>query len=483
MALTKVTKSGLADDSVDASKLEDGTIVAADINDGTITNAKLAGSITNAKLANSSITVNGSSVSLGGSVTSQHINWQAVVTADGSTETTATSGYGYFIDTTNNAHTINLPSSPSAGDYVAIKDYAETFGTNALIIGRNGSNIQGTANNSEISTNRASVVLVYIDSTKGWLYTNESNVSNLGPQYITATGGTETTSGDYKIHTFTSSGCFVVSDGGNVSGSNKVSYLVIAGGGSGHNQGGGGGAGGYREGRVSTPDFTASPLVAPGGLPVSAQTYPVTVGGGGAGAAGPNSYTGQVGSNSVFSTITSAGGGRGGNKCQSDANYHRGGSGGGGAGLYSSVSTPESVRQGGIGNYPPVSPAQGNNGGDGRPAGSGYVRASGGGGGAGAAGSPAPSDTVAGAGGAGVSTEISGSAVTRAGGGGGGANYASGTGGAAGPGGGSAGSGGNNDSANATANTGGGSGGLGNDPNTSGNGGSGIVVLRYKYQN
>ena len=41
MALTKVTKSGLADDSVDASKLEDGTIVLADINDGTITNAKL----------------------------------------------------------------------------------------------------------------------------------------------------------------------------------------------------------------------------------------------------------------------------------------------------------------------------------------------------------------------------------------------------------------------------------------------------------
>ena len=80
-------------------------------------------------------------------------------------------------------------------------------------------------------------------------------------------------------------------------------------------------------------------------------------------------------------------------------------------------------------------------------------------------------------------SEISGSAVVRAGGGGGAANYSSGTGGAAGPGGGSAGSGGNNDSSNATANTGGGSGGLGNDPNTSGNGGSGVVILRYKYQN
>ena len=133
MALTKVTKSGLADDSVDASKLEDGTIVAADINDGTITNDKLACSIANAKLANSSITVNGSAVSLGGSITSQHINWQSVVVADGSTETSATNGYGYFVNTTSATHTIQLPSSPSAGNYIAIKDYAGTFNSNNLI--------------------------------------------------------------------------------------------------------------------------------------------------------------------------------------------------------------------------------------------------------------------------------------------------------------------------------------------------------------
>ena len=169
MALTKVTKSGLADDSVDASKIEDGTVVAADINDGTITNAKLAGSIANAKLANSSITVNGSAVSLGGSITSKHINWQAVVTADGSTETTATAGYGYFIDTTNHAHTINLPSSPSAGDYVAIKDYAATFQNNSCIIARNGSNIESTASNFYIDTFDGHTKFIYTDSTRGWL--------------------------------------------------------------------------------------------------------------------------------------------------------------------------------------------------------------------------------------------------------------------------------------------------------------------------
>ena len=78
---------------------------------------------------------------------------------------------------------MTLPSSPSAGDYVAIKDYATTFQNNSCTIARNGSNIDA-ANDSEISTTRASVVLVYVDGTKGWLYTNESNVANLGPSYV-----------------------------------------------------------------------------------------------------------------------------------------------------------------------------------------------------------------------------------------------------------------------------------------------------------
>ena len=146
MALTKVTKSGLADDSVDASKLEDGTIVAADINDGTITNDKLAGSIANAKLANSSITLNGSALALGASASVLAFDWQSVVTSN----TTMVSGKGYFVNTTSGAITMTLPASPSAGDYVAIKDYAATFQTNSCTIARNGSNIQGAANNSEL---------------------------------------------------------------------------------------------------------------------------------------------------------------------------------------------------------------------------------------------------------------------------------------------------------------------------------------------
>ena len=151
MALTKVTKSGLADDSVDASKLEDGTIVSADINDGTITNDKLAGSIANAKLANPSITLNGSALALGGSITIQHINWQSVVTSN----TTMVSGKGYFVNTTSSAITMTLPASPSAGDYVAIKDYAGTFQTNSCTIVRNGSNIQGVMQTRSIIYNKS----------------------------------------------------------------------------------------------------------------------------------------------------------------------------------------------------------------------------------------------------------------------------------------------------------------------------------------
>jgi hypothetical protein len=40
----------------------------------------------------------------------------------------------------------------SIGDTISIKDYAGTFATNKLTIDRNGKNIQGVANNSQIST-------------------------------------------------------------------------------------------------------------------------------------------------------------------------------------------------------------------------------------------------------------------------------------------------------------------------------------------
>ena len=251
MAINKVGSKGI----------EDGSVATVDLAPGTVTNAKLT---------NSSFTFDGTSVSLGASESvNVSASWQSVITADGSTGTTAVAGNGYFIDTTSAAHTLTLPASATIGDFIAIKDYAGTFNTNNLTIARNGHNIQGAANDSLITTNRASLVLVYVDSTKGWLYWEEHNVNFLGPLYITATGGTVTESGDYKIHTFTGDGCFVVSCGGNSAGSSTVNYLVVAGGGGGGSRrAGGGGAGGHRTGFPSPAGTT----------PVSATTYPITVG-------------------------------------------------------------------------------------------------------------------------------------------------------------------------------------------------------------
>ena len=126
---------------------------------------------------------------------------------------------------------------------------------------------------------------------------------------------------DYKIHTFTGPGTLVVSCGGNPSGNDKIDYLVVAGGGSGAtyvsgtpSSAGGGGAGGFRESVPSPAAWTASPIASPGGaLPVTATPYPIVVGGGGA-AAGPGApVCGIKGNDSSFSTITSTGGGLGGN--------------------------------------------------------------------------------------------------------------------------------------------------------------------------
>jgi len=389
---------------------------------------------------------------------------------------TGVSGNGYFVNTTSGAITVTLPSSPSAGDVIGIKDYANTADTNNITIARNGSNINGDASNYIMNVEGLSVILVYVDGTKGWLLTNASKASDItAPKFTIATGGTITTSGDCKIHTFTSPGTFCVSqigDGG-AGGPSNVDYLVVAGGGGGGGKGqedvggaGGGGAGGFR---------TSFPSPA-GTTPVSVQGYPITVGGGGAG--GPNApgpsgsptRQGSNGSNSSGVGITSAGGGGGGNSGGAAPGGANGGSGGGGG--------PSA----GTGNTPPVSPPQGNNGG------TKVNNRGGGGGGAGAAGTNG-STPQAGPGGAGTANSITGSPVTRAGGGGGGLYTTPGSppaaGGAGGSGGGGAGAI-DADATSGTANTGGGGGGVGG-PNTGtarsgGSGGSGIVIIRYKFQ-
>ena len=414
------------------------------------------------------------------------VDWQ---TGDIKTATfTATNGEGYFCNTTSSAFTMNLPAG-SAGAIVSVQDYNNTFDSNNLTVDPNGSEKinGGTAGDSVVlNTEGQGVTFVYIDSTVGWRSVQDNQYSTVGSSFIVATGGTITTCGDFKIHTFTSPGTFCVSAVSSTAAQNEVSHVVIAGGGSGGASNGpawggagGGGAGGYRESKNPADPYTASPLEGGTAVTVTATAFPITVG---AGAAGNGTTTGSRGSSSVFSTITSTGGGGGRGSVptpeRTDANAP-GGSGGGGTSPQASTI--------GSGNTPPVSPPQGNDGGGtgGGPAGApGY--GSGGGGGAGAAGSDGAPPGPA-AGGAGVTSSINGTPTARAGGGGGGTGPGTSA-GAGGTGGGGPGKeGGCTSTPNyGTANTGGGGGGSGGTgsatPRTGGNGGSGIVIIRYKFQ-
>jgi hypothetical protein len=389
---------------------------------------------------------------------------------------TAVSGNGYFVNTTSGAITVTLPATPSAGDIVAVSDYAGTALTNNITIARNGSNIEGTTENGVINNNRDSITLVYVDGTQGWLAVNDNESSFIAPAFVTATGGTETTCGDYKIHTFTGPGTFCVSSVGNPIGSTTVDYLVIAGGGGGGSDyAGGAGAGGYRESSgAASGCYTTSPLGAcVSALPVTATGYPITVGSGGAGATGSCGCRGSSGNTSTFSTISSAGGGGGGG----EGSCSTGGSGGSGGGSSYSGGA-------GLGNTPPVSPPQGNNGGSAVTAGPGYAGSGGGGAGAvGGNGSP----TVGGSGGNGVTTSINATPTTRAGGGGGAGGgpsvaqpYSPGPGGSGGGGAGAPSS--SSPGGNGSTNTGSGGGGGNESGGNGGSGGSGIVIIRYKYQ-
>ena len=374
-----------------------------------------AGTITTAGITGGTINNTTGSIYLRGEV-----DWQP---SDIKTASfTATDNQGFFVNTTSGEITVTLPASPSAGDVVGIKDYANTFDTNKCILNANGNKIQGSTQLFEITVEGSSIIIIYVDATQGWVITDASKAADITGvvSFTAATGGTITECGDYKIHTFTGPGTFCVSSIGNspanpAGGPSNVDYLVVAGGagggygGGGYGEGaGGGGAGGHR---TTFP----SPGCNAGSFPITASPYPITVGGGGAARTSPNQ--GISGSNSIFSTITSAGGGGGG----TNGTAGTAGGSGGGAGTQNTT--------GGAGNTPPVSPSQGSNGGQGYV---GLAAAGGGGGGASAVGGNGNGSSIAGPGGLGSPNSISGSAVTYAGGGGGGGYAGRGSGGSGG---------------------------------------------------
>ena len=114
------------------------------------------------------------------------VNW---CTTAKTSPLTAESGKGYFINTTCGAVTVTLPSSPSAGDIVAFKDYANTFDTNSVTLGRNGSKINGECSDAELFTESQSVTLIYVDGTKGWQDIHDSTSDVTGQSFICASGG------------------------------------------------------------------------------------------------------------------------------------------------------------------------------------------------------------------------------------------------------------------------------------------------------
>jgi len=87
------------------------------------------------------------------------------------TNHTASVGDKLFVDCSGGAVTVTLPVSPSMGDEIRIIDATGNASTNNITIARNGSNIQGVADNLIIDTDRAAFGLVYYNSTQGWLLT------------------------------------------------------------------------------------------------------------------------------------------------------------------------------------------------------------------------------------------------------------------------------------------------------------------------
>jgi hypothetical protein len=303
-----------------------------------------------------------------------------------------------------------------------------------------------------------------INAMKVWSGSGWDQMSNK----FTATGGTESTysSGgiNYKAHTFTSSGTFVAESSGSID-----IMMVAGGGGGGAWVGSGGGAGGM----IVRPAFA-----------VTAQSYTVTIGAGGARGYNPGGYAGmpyvRTGDDTTAFALTAKGGGAG----VSYSYEYAGGIGGSGSGgannpsNYPSNAANQTSQPGDSGTY-----GFGNAGGS-APNGTGDPYPCGGGGGAGGAGGNATT-SVCGNGGVGKANSYrTGSNIFYAGGGGGGHHNGTPTYSSGGNGGGGAGNSGGSytNAQSGSANTGGGGGGGGGSGGSlsyGGYGGSGIVVVRY----
>ena len=128
-----------------------------------------------------------------------------------STAQTIPSGAKIAADTSASAFSLTLPSSPTAGDTIAIYDYAGTFGTNALTLARNGNNIESLAEDLACNVNGAAFDLIYGGATIGWhvqpqaaapinnVAVNNQNNNFTAGQTITAPANTSALTASYSV--------------------------------------------------------------------------------------------------------------------------------------------------------------------------------------------------------------------------------------------------------------------------------------------
>lgn len=265
---------------------------------------------------------------------------------------------GYLVNTYSNTVTATLPASPTAGDNITFVDYGGYMSANSLILFPNGNKILGNTANSTLTSNTASVSLVYTDNNKGWVPYNGFTSSPIGNYYVEALliaggGGGYYTGGGGAGGMLSSTTVSVIpgtpytiavgSGGGDSTSGTPSTFagLTAIGGGGGavnrYPNSGGSGAGAIHSDRPGGAGTTGQGY--PGGGPGADGLVSYTSGSGGGGAGGPGSApsgqyggAGGTGLQSAFTGTPTyyAGGGSGGGDTQ--AQSIPGTNGGGGAG-------------------------------------------------------------------------------------------------------------------------------------------------------
>ena len=153
--------AALGDDANFASTVTTNLATKLNLAGGTMT-----GSLTLASNPNSSSMQAATAVFVENEVKDSHTTWVAV--DDTASPYAATANTRLLVDTTNGAVTVDLPASPSAGDYVEFVDAAGKFDANNLTVGRNAENIMGLGEDMDVAKLNASFRLVYANATQGW---------------------------------------------------------------------------------------------------------------------------------------------------------------------------------------------------------------------------------------------------------------------------------------------------------------------------